>query len=106
MISQVVKIECDHGWTPEGISRQAPGGDPVLKTAILDDKGMAKRVVQCCAKEKEAKVVVRVWVWWSDGSCSDDGWVSAAVMCEQGSEWRTCCSYLRSCWMEVFDAEL
>jgi len=88
------------------MSWPAPGEEPVVKTIILDDEGTAKRVVQRWAKEKEAKVGAGVWVWWTDGTRSDNGQVGAAAVCKHGSEWRTRRSYLGSGRMEVIDAEL
>jgi len=45
-------------------------------------------------------------MWWTDGSCSDNGRVGAAAVGNLGNEWRSCRSYLGMGRMEVFDAEL
>jgi len=45
-------------------------------------------------------------MWWADGSHSEDGRVGAAVACKHRNEWRSCCSFLCTRCMEVFDAEL
>jgi hypothetical protein len=82
LICRVVKIEREQGWTTEGMSWPAPGEELVVKTIILDDDGAAKRAVQCWAKEKEAKVRVGVWMWWTDRSRSDDSWVGAIAVCK------------------------
>jgi len=79
---------------------------PVVKTIILDDKSTAKRAAQCWAREKEAKVGAGVWMWWTDGSRSDDGRVGAAAVCKHGNQWRSRRSYLGTWPMEVFHAEL
>ena len=105
-ICRVVGIEHEHGRTTEDMSWPAPGEEPVVKTIILDDKSTAKRAVQRWAREKEAKVGVGVWMWWTEGSHSDDGRVGAAAVCKHGTEWRTHRSYLGTGRMEVFDAEL
>jgi len=105
-ICRVVEIEREQGWTTKGMSWPAPGEEPVVKTIILDDDGAAKRAVQCWAKEKEAKVRVGVWMWWTDGSRYDDGRVGAVAVCKYGSQWRTRRSYLGTGYMDVFDAKL
>jgi len=92
---------------PKALSQvPAPGKEPAVKTIILDDDGAAKIAAQRWAREKEAKVGAGVWMWWTDGSRSDDGRVGAAAVCQHGSEWRTRRSYLGTGRMEVFDAEL
>jgi hypothetical protein len=105
-ICRVVEIEHEHGWTTKGISWPAPGEEPVVKIIILDDESTAKRAAQHWAKVKQAKVGAGVWMWWTDGSRSDDGQVGAAAVCTHRSEWRTCHSYLGTEHMEVFDSEL
>jgi hypothetical protein len=105
-ICRVVEIEHEHGRTTEDMSWPAPGEEPVVKTIILDDKSTAKRAAQRWAREKEAKVGAGVWMWWTDGSRSDDGRVGPAAMCKHGNEWRTCHSYLGTGRMAVCDAEL
>jgi hypothetical protein len=72
-ICRVVEIEHEHGRTTEDMSWPAPGEEPVVKTIILDDKSTAKKAAQRWAREKEAKVGAGVWMWWTDGSRSDDG---------------------------------
>jgi len=47
-----------------------------------------------------------VWMWWTDGSRSDDGRVGAAAVCKHGNEWRSRRSFLGTGCMEVFDAKL
>jgi len=88
------------------MSWPAPGEEPVVKTVILDDKSTAKSAAQRWAREKKAKVGAGVWMWWTDGSRSDDGRVGAAAVCKHGNEWRTRRSYPGTGRMEVFDAEL
>jgi len=105
-ICRVVERDHDHGWTTEGMSWPAPGEEPGVKTIILDDKSTAKRATQHWAKEKEAKVGVGVWMWWTDGSHSDNGRVGAAAMFNHGTEWRARCRYLDTGHMDLFDAEL
>jgi len=92
---------------PKALSQvPAPGEEPAVKTILLDDDGAAKIAAQRWAREKEVKVGAGVWMWWTDGSRSDDGLVGAAAVCKHGSEWRTRRSYLGTGCMEVFDAEL
>jgi len=99
-------IEHEHGRTTEDMGWPAPGEEPAVKTIILDNKSTAMRAAQRWAREKEVKVVAGVWMWWTDGSRSDDGRVGAAAECKQGIEWRTRHSYLGTGRMEVFDAGL
>jgi len=105
-ICGVVELEHEHGRTTAGMSWAAPGEEPVVTTIILDDRSTAKRAAQHWAREMEATVGVGVWMWWTDGSRSDDGRVGAAAMCKHSNEWRTCRSYLGTGCMKVFDAEL
>jgi len=101
-----VKKELEHGRTTEGMSWPAPGEESVVRTVILDDSTAAKRAAQRWAREKEAKVGAGVWMWWTDGSRSDDGQVGAAASCKHRDEWRSRRSYLGTGRMDVFDAEL
>ena len=80
--------------------------ESVVRTTILDDTTAAKSAAQCWAREKEAKVGAGVWMWWKDGSRSDDGCVGAAAVCKYRNQWRSCRSFLGPGDMEVFDAEL
>jgi len=105
-ICPVIEIEYEHGRTTEDMSWPAPGEEPVVKTIILDDQCTAKKAAQHWARQKEAKVGAGVWMWWTDGSRSDDSPVGAAAVCKHGNEWRTRRSYLGTGRMEVFDAEL
>jgi len=84
----------------------APGEEPAVRTTIPDDTTAAKSAAQRWARDKEAKVGEVVWMWWTDGSRSDDGRVGAAAVCKHGNEWRSRRSFLGTGHMEVFDAEL
>ena len=66
----------------------------------------AKSAAQRWAREKEAKIGAGVWMWWTDGSRSDDDRVGAAAVCKHGNEWRSRRSFLGTGRMEGFDAEL
>jgi len=105
-VCRAVKKEHEHGRTTEGMSWPAPDEESLFKTVILDNATAAKRAAQRWAREKEAKVGVGVWMWWTDGSHSDDGRVGAAAVCKHRDEWRSRRSYLGAGRMEVFDAEL
>jgi len=78
----------------------------VVRTAILADTTAAKNGTQHWAREEEAKIGARVWVWWTDGPCSDDGGVGAAAVCEHGNQWRSPRSFLGTRRKEVFDTEM
>jgi len=94
------------GRTTEGMSWPAPGEEPVFKTIKLDDDVTANRAAQLWIREKEAKVRVGVWIWWTDRSRSDDGRVGAAAVCKHGNELRTHRSYPGTERIVVFEAEL
>ena len=72
----------------------APDKEPVVRTTILHDSTAAKRAVQNYAREKEGKIGAEVWMWWTDGSDSDDGRVGAAAVCKHRNQWRSCHSFL------------
>jgi len=105
-ICRVVKEEHEHGRTTEGMVWPAPGEESVVRTIHLDEATAAKTTAQPWAREKEAQIGVGVWMWWTDGSCSDDGRVGAAAVCKHGNQWRSRCSSLGTECMEVFDTEL
>jgi len=84
----------------------APGEESVVRTIILDDTTAAKRMAQLWAREKEATIGAGVWMWWTDGSGSDDGRVGAAAVCKHGNQWRSRSSFLGTGRMELVDAEL
>jgi len=84
----------------------AAGEEPPVRTTILDNTTAAKSAAQRWAREKEAIVGDGVWMWWTDGSRSDDGRVGAAAVCIHGNEWRSRRSFLGTGRMEFFDAEL
>ena len=87
---RVVRKEHEHGRTIKGMSRPAPGEEPAVRTIKLADDTAAKRAMQHRAKEKEAKVGVGIWMWWTDELHSDDGLVGAAAVRKHGNEWRCC----------------
>jgi len=86
LICRVVRKEHEHGRTIEGMSWPAPGKEPAVRTTILDDTAAAKSSSQRWAREKDAKIGAGVWMWWTDGSRSDDGRVGAAAVCKHGNE--------------------
>ena len=104
-ICKVIRKEHEHGRTTKGMNWPAPGEESVVRATTLDDTTAAKSAAQCWAREKEAKIRAGVWMWWTDGSRSDDGRVGAAAVCKHASQWRSRRSFLGSGHMEVFDAE-
>jgi len=58
--------------------------EPAVKMVILSEDMVAKREAIHWAREREAKVGAGVWMWWTDGSQSDDGRVGAAAVCTHG----------------------
>jgi len=105
-ICRVVKEQHEHCRTTEGMLWPAPGEESVVRTIILDDTTAAKRTAQRWAREKEVKIGAGVWMWWTEGSRSDDGRVGAEALFKDGNKWRSCRSFLGTGRMEVFDAEL
>jgi hypothetical protein len=105
-VCRSVKKDHEYGRTTEGIGWLPTGEVSVVRTVILEVAPAAKRAAQPWAREKEAKVGAGVWMWWTDGSRSDDGRVGATAICKDRDEWRSRCSDLGTGRMEVFEAEL
>jgi hypothetical protein len=57
-------------------------------------------------KERETKVGTGVWIWWTDGSRSDDSRVGAAAVCKHRDGWRAFGSHLGTGRTEDYDAEM
>jgi len=104
-VCRAVKKQHEHGRTTEGMSWPAPGEESVVSTVLLDDATAAKTAPQRWAREKEDKVGAGVWMWWTDGSRSDDGRVGAAAVCKHRDDGRSRCSYLGTGRMQDFGAE-
>jgi hypothetical protein len=83
-----------------------PWKEAAVKTKILDDKVAAKRAAKQWAREKEGKAGSGVWMWWKDGSRTDDGRVGAMALYTNGDGWTVYHSYLGKGGMEVLDAAL
>jgi len=83
-----------------------PDEEPAVKTVILSEDIAAKREVIRWARESEAKGGAVVWMWWTDGSRTDDSIVGAPVVCKHGDRGKAVRSHLRTGCMEVYDAEL
>jgi len=81
---RVVRIAHEHGRTTEGMNWPSLGKEPAVTTTILDNTAAAKRAGQPRAREKEAKIGAGVWMWWTDGSRSDDDSVGPAAVCNDG----------------------
>jgi ribonuclease HI len=105
-ICKVITEEHEHGRTTEGTDWPPPGEESVVRTTILGDSTAAKNAAQRWARENKAKIGAGVWMWWTDGSHSDDGRVGAAAVCKHGNQWRSRRSFLGTGRMEVFDAEM
>jgi ribonuclease HI len=110
---KVLDITRQNGKVVQCISLPKPMAFPVCEENLdkMKEKLVALEMWQDSedlrwAREKEAKVGAGVWMWWTDGSRSDDGRVGAAAVCKHGNQWRSRRSYLGTGRMEVFDAEL
>jgi hypothetical protein len=82
LISRMSKKEHERGRGAETMRWPSPDKEPAVRTVILSDDVAAKREAIRWAREKEAKVGAGVWMWWTDGSRTDDGIVGAAAMCK------------------------
>jgi hypothetical protein len=90
-IGRVIKKDHERGWKAETMHWPNPDEEPTVKTIILSNDTAAKREVIHWAREKEAKVGMGVWMWWTDGLRSD-GKVGAAAVCKNGDGWKAFCS--------------
>ncbi|KAF8533028.1 hypothetical protein BDD12DRAFT_900657 [Trichophaea hybrida] len=105
-ICRVIKKEHERDWEAETMRWPNPDEELAVKTAILSDDIAAKREAIRWAREKEAKVGAGIWMWWTDGSRTDDGeWEpqqyastetagSPSAATSASDEWR---STIRSC---------
>jgi len=91
----------------KGMNWPAQGEQSVVMTMILDNTNAAKRTMPCRASVKDAKIRTGVWMCWTDGSPSGNGWVGATAVCTTRDQWRSRPSYLGtgvwgsstlSCW--------
>ena len=106
LISRMIKKEHERGRGAETMRWPSPDKEPAVSTVILSDDVAAKREAIRWAREKEAKVGAGVWMWWTDGSRTDDGIVGAAAVCKHRDGWKSFRSHLGTGRMEVYDAEL
>jgi ribonuclease HI len=83
-----------------------PDEEQPVKTVILSDDTAAKGQAKRCAREREAMVSAGVWMWWTDGSRSDDRSVGPAAVCRHTDGWSAFLRYLGTRRMVVYDAEL
>jgi len=88
-ICRVVRKGHEHGRKTKGMNRPAPNEEPAVRTTILDDIAAVKSAAQCWATEKEATVGAGVWMWWTDGSRSDNGRVGTAEVCKHRNQKRS-----------------
>jgi len=72
----------EHGRITEVMKGTALGEASLDGTIILDDNTAAKSAVQHRVREKEAKIGVRVWMWWTAGLDSDNGQMGDAAVCK------------------------
>jgi len=105
-ICRVIKKEHERGREAETMRWPNPDQEPAVKTVIISDDTATKREAIRWARERHAKVGAGVWMWWTDGSRSDDGRVGAAAVCKHRDGWRAFRSHLGTGQMEVYDAEL
>jgi len=75
---------------------QNPDEEPAVKPVILSKGTMPKREAIPGARTREGNVGPGVWMWWTDGSPSNNGRVGAAAVGKHGDRWKTFCSHLRT----------
>jgi len=59
-----------------------PDEEPAVNTVIMSEDTAAKTEAIRWVREREARVGAGVWMWWTDGSRSDDGRGGAAAVCK------------------------
>jgi hypothetical protein len=67
-ICRVIKKEHERGREAEMMRWHRPDEEPAVETVILSDDTAAKREAKRWAREREAKVGVGIWMWWTDRS--------------------------------------
>jgi hypothetical protein len=96
--------------TPGGLwVWHVPGIMPILlhrAFIIRDDDVAAKRAAKRWARDMEGKAGSGTWMWWTDGSRTDDGRVGSAALCVTTEGWTVFHSSLGTGQMAVFDPEL
>ena len=85
-ICRAVRKEHDHSRTTNGMNWPALAEEPVVRTTIVDYTTAANSAVQRWEGENNTKIGGGVWMWWTDGSRSDDGRVGATAVCIPGDE--------------------
>jgi len=105
-ICRVIKKEHEQGREAEAMRWPCLDEAPAVKLVIHRDDIAAKREAIRWAREREAIAGAGFWMWWTDGSRSDDGRVRAAAVCKHRDSWRAFRSHLGTGQMEVYEAEL
>jgi len=85
---RVITKEHVRGREAETMCCPNPYEVPAVNTVILSEDTAAKRKANRCAREKEGKLGAGVWMWWTDGSQSDEGRVGAATVCKHKDRWK------------------
>ena len=81
-ICRVITKEHQRGREAETMRWPNPDAELALKTVILSEDTAAKKEAICWARDREAKVGAGIWMWWTDGSRSDNSRVGAAAVCK------------------------
>jgi len=105
-ICRVIKKDHERGREAETMHWPRLDEEPAVKTVILHDDTAAKKEAIRWAREREAKVGAGVWMWWTDGSRSDDGRVGAAPVCMPRDSRSAFRSHLSTGRMKVYDTAL
>ena len=87
-ICRVIKKVQERGREAETMRWPRPDKEPAVKMVILSNNAAARSEAKRSASEREAKVGAGVWMWWTDGSRSDDGRVGAAELCKHRDGWK------------------
>jgi len=73
LLCRVIKKDHERGREAETMCWPSTDEQLAVKMVVPSDKNAAKREAKRWAREKEAKVGAGVWMWWTDGSRSNDG---------------------------------
>jgi len=93
-ICRVITNEPQQCREAETMRWHNPDEEPAVKAVLLLEDTAAQRETIRRVREREAKVGVAVWMWWTNGSQSDDGRVGATAVCMHRNCWKPFRSHL------------
>jgi hypothetical protein len=93
-VGRVAATEHARGTIAETMRWPKPGERPGVKATMLEDDTEAKKAAELWAKETEGQLGSGTWIWWTDGSRTDDETVGAAEVSLHGDGEMVFRSYL------------